>query len=40
MNEKRYVRFRTEGELLKSVLRYLSYEVYPKVSAIGGKRIA
>ena len=39
MNEKRYVRFRTEEELLKSVLRRLSYEVYPKVSAIGGKRI-
>ena len=37
--DKKYDRFKTEEELLKSVLHSLSYDVYPKVSAIGGKRI-
>ena len=40
MSERKYTRFSTEEELLKSVLRSLSYcDVYPKVSAIGGKKI-
>ncbi|RLG01617.1 MAG: hypothetical protein DRN49_00870 [Thaumarchaeota archaeon] len=39
MSEKKYVRFQTEEELLKSVLRSLPYDSYPKVSAIGGKKI-
>ena len=34
-----YDRFKSEEELLKSVLRSLPYEVYPKVSAIGGSKI-
>ena len=37
--DKKYDRFKTEEELLKSVLHSLPYNVYPKVSAIGGKRI-
>ncbi len=41
MKSSKYVRFRTEEDLLKSCLRSLSYSygVYPKVSAIGGKKI-
>ena len=35
----RYARFKTEEELLKSILHSLPYDVYPKVSAIGGKKI-
>jgi len=34
-----YARFKTEDELLKSILRSLLYDAYPKVSAIGGKKI-
>ncbi|MGB9760178.1 MAG: hypothetical protein ACP5H3_03815 [Candidatus Aenigmatarchaeota archaeon] len=34
-----YARFKTEEELLKEVLYSLVYDVYPKVSAIGGKKI-
>lgn len=36
---REYTRFKTEKELLKLVLCSLPYDVYPKVSAIGGKRI-
>jgi hypothetical protein len=36
----KYARFKTEEELLKEVLRSLAYKVYPKVSAIGGKKIS
>ena len=36
---RKYARFKTEKELLKSVLCSLPYDVYPKVSAIGGKKI-
>lgn len=36
----KFSRFRTEDELLKSILRSLPYDVYPKVSAVGGRRIA
>jgi hypothetical protein len=36
----KYARFKTEEELLKEVLRSLAYNVYPKVSAIGGKKIS
>ncbi len=35
-----YDRFRSEEELLKSVLHSLPYEVYPKVSAIAGSKIS
>jgi hypothetical protein len=35
-----YARFETEEELLKDVLRSLPYDAYPKVSAIGGKKIS
>lgn len=36
----KYTRFGTEGELLKSVLSFLGrIDVYPKVSAIAGKKI-
>jgi len=41
MDGIKYARFKTEEELLKEVLRSLSYcDVYPKVSAIGGKKIS
>ena len=36
---RRYARFKTEEELLRSVLNSLHYDVYPRVSAIGGKKI-
>jgi hypothetical protein len=36
----RFSRFRTEDELLRSVLHSLPYDAYPKVSVIGGRRIA
>jgi hypothetical protein len=36
---KNYIRFKTEEELLKAVLHSLHDDVYPKVSAIGGKKI-
>jgi hypothetical protein len=35
----KYARFKTEEELLKTVLHSLAYDAYPKVSAIGGKKI-
>jgi hypothetical protein len=34
-----YARFKTEDELLKSILSVLPYDAYPKISAIGGKKI-
>ena len=34
-----YVRFKSEEDLLKSVLHSLHYDVYPRVSAIGGRKI-
>jgi hypothetical protein len=41
MESMKYSRFGTEEELLKSVLHSLAaYNVYPKVSAIGGKKIS
>jgi|BEDMetMinimDraft_2_1075160.scaffolds.fasta_scaffold00786_4 hypothetical protein len=36
---KNYIRFKAEEELLKAVLHSLHDDVYPKVSAIGGKKI-
>jgi len=39
MQNTRYARFRSEEELLKSVLHSLPFEVYPKVSAIAGNKI-
>lgn len=35
----KYARFKTEDELVSSILRSLPYDAYPKVSAVGGKRI-
>jgi len=40
MEGVKYARFKTEEELLKDVLRSLPYDAYPKVSAIGGKKIS
>jgi len=41
MEGMKYARFKTEDELLKAVLHSLAaYNVYPKVSAIGGKKIS
>ena len=34
-----YARFKNEKELLKEIINSLPYDVYPRVSAIGGKRI-
>lgn len=34
-----YDRFKTEEESIKSLTHSLAYDVYPRVSAIGGKRI-
>jgi hypothetical protein len=39
MGSIRYARFKTEEELLKEVLCSLAYDVYPKVSAIDGRKI-
>jgi hypothetical protein len=35
----KYARFKTEHELLKSILGSMPYDAYPQVSAIGGKKI-
>lgn len=35
----RYPRFKTEEELLRAILQLFSYNTYPKVSAIGGRKI-
>ena len=35
----KYSRFKTEDELLKSVMRSSAFDKFPKVSAIGGKKI-
>lgn len=35
----KYNLFKTEDELIKSVMRSLPFDKYPKVSAIGGKKI-
>ena len=40
MSSIKYARFKTEEELLKVVLHSLAYNVYPKVSAIGGRKIS
>ena len=34
-----YIRFQTEEEFLRTVLKNMPYEVYPKVTAIGGQKI-
>lgn len=39
MPKREYVRFKTEGEFLKAVLRSLPFDVYPRVTAIGGRKI-
>jgi len=39
VNTTKYVRFNTEDELLKHILRILPHSAYPRVSAIGGKKI-
>jgi len=35
----KYARFKKEDELIKSILHCLPYDAYPKVSAIGGRKI-
>lgn len=35
----KYACFRTEEKLLRSILHSIPYDTYPKVSAIGGKKI-
>ena len=41
MEGMKYARFKTEDELLKAVLHSIApYNIYPKVSAIGGKKIS
>jgi hypothetical protein len=39
MKSIKYARFKTEDELLEEVLHSLAYDVYPKVSTIGGRKI-
>jgi hypothetical protein len=39
MEGMRYPRFKTEEELLRAILRLFPYNSYPKVSAIGGRKI-
>ncbi len=39
MPKREYARFKTEGEFLKAVLRSLPFDVYPRVTAIGGRKI-